>query len=336
MASLAVALSVGACASREEPEALYKSSRIVLGTLIEVTVRGRQDKARAATQAVFEELKRVEESASFHKPSTLMKLNEAAGTGPVKVDEELVTLVSAGLKAAQESGGAYDPTVGAVSRIWHFSGDQGPRLPAVSEIEEALTKVGWDKVAVDAQTGTIALAEKGMALDLGGIAKGYSLDRARDVLERAGISAALVNAGGDVLALGEKEPGKPWRIGVQDPRNLKALIAVASVKDRVVLTSGDYERFFMENGKRYHHILDPKSGYPASKLQSVTLLAPRGIVGEPLAVSVFVKGVEEGIDAIRSVPGVEGLLIDAEGQVHFTPGAESQFELRPRADAPAG
>jgi len=167
-----------------------------------------------------------------------------------------------------------------------------------------------------------------MALDLGGIAKGYALDRAAAVLKKHGISSALVNAGGDVLVVGEKEPVKPWRIGVQDPRNPREVVAVAALKDRVIMTSGDYERFFVKDGKRYHHILNPATGYPADGAQSVTVVASSGLVSEPLGATVFVLGVEEGLKYIQSLHNVDALVIDPQGQIHMTPGAQSLFELK--------
>jgi thiamine biosynthesis lipoprotein len=191
-----------------------------------------------------------------------------------------------------------------------------------------LKRVGWDKVKLDPAAGMILLSESGMALDLGGIAKGYALDRASEVIKKLGISSALVNLGGDILAVGQRSPGKPWRVGVQDPRNETGMVAVASLKDRVIVTSGDYQRFFINNGNRYHHILDPHTGYPAPGLQSATLVAPNGSTAEPLAVAVFVMGVERGLKYIESVPGVYGFLIDQEGKVHMSAGADSVFEMK--------
>jgi thiamine biosynthesis lipoprotein len=191
-----------------------------------------------------------------------------------------------------------------------------------------MDKVGWSRVKLDASEGTILMPQPGMALDLGGIAKGYALDRAAKVLQKHGVSSALVNAGGDVLVVGEKEPGKPWRIGVQDPRNPREVIAVAALKDRVIMTSGDYERFFVQDGKRYHHILNPATGNPAEGAQSVTVVASSGLVAEPLGATVFVKGVEAGLKYIQSLSGVEALVVDSQGQIHMTLGARTLFELK--------
>ncbi|MEJ2718400.1 MAG: FAD:protein FMN transferase [Deltaproteobacteria bacterium] len=307
---------------------LYKVNRLLMGTLVQITVVGTDPNAKAAAQAVIDEIQRVENLTSFHKPSALTRINDHAGKGPIKANAEMLTLIQDSIRLSRETKGAFDPSLGPVSRLWNFSAGE-PRLPAASEIAQALTKVGLDRIEIDPAAGTIWLAEPGMALDLGGIAKGYVLDRARVVLEKFGVKGALVNAGGDILAVGEKAPGKPWRVGVQDPRHGNAIVAVASVKDKVVVTSGDYERFFMKNGKRYHHILDPRTGYPATGLRSVTIVASDGLTADALATGVFVLGPDEGLKLVESIPGVEALLIDSTGRVRLSSGAASIFELRP-------
>lgn len=304
----------------------HKSSRLLLGTLVEVTIPGDKEKAAKATQAVFDEMKRIEDLTSFHKPSGLTAINDAAGTEAVKADDELLDLIAAALRTSEHTQGAFDPSVGVLSRLWSFSGGE-PRLPGQKEIADALTKVGWRKIQVDRAAGTVMLPDKGMALDLGGIAKGYALDRSARVLKDLGITSALVNAGGDVLVIGEKEPGKPWRVGVQDPRNPREVIAVVEVKDRVIMTSGDYERFFVKDGKRYHHILDPKTGYPAEGAQSVTLVASSGVRAEPLGTTIFVKGIAQGLAYVESLGDIQAMVIDTNGEVHTTPGASAIFRL---------
>jgi thiamine biosynthesis lipoprotein len=318
----ASALLLWSCSEKNTSQ-LHKSSRLLMGTLLEVTVIGPEDKAKATIEAVFDEFKRVEDLSSFHKPSELTKLNEHAGNGPVKVNPELLALIATGLKVAKATGGAFDPTVGPLCSLWHFSGGD-PRLPGESEISEALTKVGWNRVKIDEQAETVLLPESGMALDLGAVAKGYALDRSAQIIRQSGARAGLVNAGGDVVAVGEKEPGKPWRVGVRDPRDHKGIIAVAEITDRAILTSGDYERSFIQNGRRYHHILDPRTGYPVEGVESVTLVAPRAT--SALSCAVFALGVEKGLDYVASMPGVEALIVDAQAEIHMTQGAGVFFK----------
>jgi thiamine biosynthesis lipoprotein len=299
-----------------------------MGTLVEITVVADPDKARSAVEAAFEEIKRVERLTSFHQPSALTSLNEQAGHGPVKTDPELAELAEASLKIAAQTGGAFDPTVGPLSRLWGFSGAAEPRLPMQAEIDSALSKVGWKRVRIDISASTVDLPERGMSLDLGGIAKGYALNRAATVLKDLGTRSALVNAGGDIIAIGEKSSGKPWRIGVQDPRDQKGILAVVELKGRAIVTSGDYERVFFINDERYHHILDPKTGYPARGMQSVTIVFSDAVIVDGLSVAVFVAGPKKGMEMIQSVPGAAGLLVDAAGELHLSPEAGSLFELK--------
>ncbi|MGO9568123.1 MAG: FAD:protein FMN transferase [Desulfomonilaceae bacterium] len=320
----AAALLISSCADKE-PATLYKSSRFLMGTFVQITIPGEAETAKAAAEAIFSELKRVEDLTSFHKPSGLTKINDQSGNGPIKADHELLALIGESLRFAKQTQGAFDPTVGPLTRLWNFSAGD-PRLPSSSEITSALAKIGWRRVAIDPTVGTITLPDRGMALDLGGIAKGYALDRAAAVIRKRRISAALVNAGGDVLVVGEREPGRPWRIGVQDPRNERAMVAVAKLKDCVVQTSGDYERCFIEGGKRYHHILNPATGYPADGLQSVTVVSPTGMT--VVTAGIFVLGVEEGLKYIESVPDAQGFLIDFEGRIHKSAGADSIFDFK--------
>ena len=322
--AVVAALLLASCSSNEPPP-LYKSSRFLMGTLVQVTIPGAEATAKAVAEDIFSELKRVEDLTSFHKPSGLTKINDQSGNGPIKADSELLSLIGESLRFAKETQGAFDPTVGPLTRLWNFSAGD-PRLPSGSEITAALAKIGWRRVTVDSTAGTITLPDPGMALDLGGIAKGYALQRAAAIIRKRGISAALVNAGGDVLVVGEREPGKPWRIGVQDPRNERSMVAVANLKDCVVQTSGDYERCFIADGKRYHHILNPATGYPADGLQSVTVVAPTGM--STVTAGIFVLGVEEGLKYIESMPNVHGFLIDFEGRIHKSAGAESIFDFK--------
>jgi FAD:protein FMN transferase len=326
---LAATLLVASC-SNQDSSGIYKSSRVLMGTFVEITLSGQGEKAKSATEAIFDEIKRIEDLTSFHKPSGLAQVNGAAGQGPFKAEPEALKLIAKSLQFAEKSRGGFDPTIGPVCKLWQFSGGGEPRLPEKAEIADALTKVGWNKVKIDPEAGTITLPQPGMALDLGGIAKGYTLDRAADVIRKLGVTSALVNIGGDVLVIGEREPGKPWRIGVQDPRDPKGIVAVAALKDTVIVTSGDYERFFIRNDKRYHHLLDPSSGYPADKLQSVTLSAPNGTTAEAVSVSVFVMGAQEGLKYMESWPGIEGFVIDSRGKILTTQGAQSVFEMKGR------
>lgn len=305
----------------------------MMGTLVEITVAGDPDRAKVASHALFKEIQRIDDLASFHRQSELTRVNDHAGKGPFKANPELLKLIGEALRIAKQTNGAFDPTIGPVSTLWQFSGDKEPRLPSESEIKEALTKVGWQRVTIDSDAGTILLPDPGMALDLGGITKGYTLNRAAEIVEKSGLPGALINIGGDILAVGEKEPGKPWRVGVEDPRDRNGVVAVTELKDQVIVTSGDYERFFIQDGKRYHHILDPATGYPASMLRSVTVVGPIGTTLQPLGTATFVMGADKGLKFVETIQGAKGMFIDADGKFLFTTGAQSVFHVKPEAQA---
>lgn len=324
--ALSVAVLAASCVGDGSPP-LHKVGHLLMGTYVQITVVGEGEKVRAAAQAAVDELRRVENLTSFHKPSALTSLNEEAGSGEYRPDPELLNLVRVSVDFARDTAGAFDPTVGPLSRLWDFSGDQ-PRVPPENLVREALKKVGWNKVRIDGNPGTIRFSEKGTALDLGGIAKGYALDRAGAVLKERGIAGALVNAGGDILAVGEKAPGSPWRVGIQDPRNPNGIVAVVPLKNRVVVTSGDYERFVIKDGKRYHHLLDPKTGFPAEGLQAVTIIAETGVTADALATAVFVLGPDKGMKLVEDTPRAEALLINASGEFRMSSGAAKLIELR--------
>lgn len=321
-----IALFTFSCTGGNRSE-LHKLSRFTMGTLVEVTVRGRAQEAKEASRAVFDELKRLEDLTSFHKTSALTEINDNAGKKPVKVDRELFSMIQEALRTAGVTEGAFDPTVGALTRLWQFSGGKEPRLPARSEIDEALTKVGRQKVRLDPDAGTVFLTEPGMALDLGGIVKGVALNGAARKLKEKGIASALVNIGGDIAAVGEKAPGMPWRVGVKDPRTQGGMVAVAPLRDKVIVTSGDYERFFIKDGRRYHHILNPMTGYPPEGVQSVTIVGPIGATLQPFGTAAFVTGPEKGLKLFESVPGAVGFTIDSAGTLRPSPGAKELFEI---------
>lgn len=322
----AVLFLVQSCDPMERRPPL-KVSRLLMGTLVEITVVAPREKALEAAHAVVEEIKRVEALSTFHKPSPLGEVNERAGRGPFKADAEILDLIGRSLEAARETDGAFDPTIGALTRLWNFSAG-APRVPAAEEIKEALRKVGWDKVKLDRAAGTIELPMPGMALDLGGIAKGYALDRAGLALKKLGVKNALVNAGGDVLVMGEKEPGLAWRVGIQDPRSPREVMGLVHAVNCVVVTSGDYERRMEVNGKTYHHILDPRTGYPTEGLQSVTVVAEEGWRADALSTGVFVLGMQKGAAVIAATNKEAALLVDADTKRVAPENAKGLFEIR--------
>ncbi len=312
----------------DESGMIARVSRVAMGTLVEISAVGSPDRTKPAIEAAFDEIRRVENLTSFHKVSGLTQINDSSGETHVKSDAELVDLIRKSVRFSEYSDGAFDITIGSIGRLWNFSGELGPRLPDRSEIEKLLPTVGSKLLKIDSDQNLVFLPVKGMALDLGAIAKGYGLDRAAETLRRMGIGSGLVNAGGDIVAFGKKAPDKPWRIGIQDPRNPGGILAVGEINDRAVVTSGDYERFFMDADRRYHHILDPKTGYPAEGLQSVTIVAPDGVTADAMSTAVFVLGKDKGLALIETMPDVAGLVVDRHGSVFMSEKARHMFELK--------
>ncbi len=307
--------------------ALHKTTRLLMGTFVEVTVAGKRQVAREAANAAIAEMGRVEKLTSFHTPgSVVSKINAAAGTQTVSTGNEVLGLIQRSLGFAQATDGAFDPTIGPLSSLWGFSAGE-PRLPSADQIRDRLGKTGWKRVQIQDQPPTVFLPEKGMALDLGAIAKGHALDRGAQVLRSRGVSGGLINAGGDVVAVGQKGAKSPWKVGVRDPRTMNAIVAVIELRDRAVVTSGDYERTFEHDGKRYHHILDPRTGYPARLAQSVTVVAPNATIADALATAVFVLGPGKGLALVEETDDVEALIMDHSGNLHLSTGAKRLFDV---------
>ncbi len=300
------------------PLLLAKRELGVMGTELLLEALGPDlERLELALDAAEAELRRVEDLMTDWRPSPLMELNAAAGTGPVRVDPEIARLVARGLEISRLTGGAFDMTYASVGTLWDFK-RRPPKVPTPEEVRAALEFVGWERVEVDLAASTIALPA-GFRLGLGGIAKGYGVDRAMAVLMEHGVQHGMVNAGGDLKALGKKH-GAPWRIAVRHPRDRERALAVLPVSNLCVVTSGDYDRFFEHGGRRYHHILDPRTGFPSTGCISATVVAPDAAFADALATAMCVLGPAAGLPIVESLPRVEALLVDLEGEVHASSG----------------
>ncbi len=310
-----------ATAQEAEPPAklqLFKRSLGVMGTDLEIKViDADEEKANKALDAAVAEIKRVEDMMTTWRDSPLQSLNAKAGKGFVQVPKELARLIARSLAVAEATHGAFDPTFASVGKLWDFKADP-PVLPTDAEITLALKRVGYQKIQVDLEGNRVSIPA-GTRLGLGGIAKGYGVDRAMAVLLEHGIKNAVVNAGGDLKALGTKF-GKPWRIAITHPREGENPVAVIPLSNICLVTSGDYERFFIVDGKRYHHILDPRTGRPATGCISATVLAPDAAFADALATAMVVLGPVEGLKIIEALPRVEAMLVDLEGKVFRSSG----------------
>ncbi|HPQ00959.1 MAG TPA: FAD:protein FMN transferase [Termitinemataceae bacterium] len=310
------------CAAPSSPQ-----TEFVLGTVCSINLfeYGRPEQYRA----LFARLREIEDRMSVNKTGTeLDAVNEAAGRAPVPVHPDTYYVVEKALEYARVSGGAFDPTVGPLVKLWGI-GTEDAHVPNPSEIEGALKKIDYKKVLLDSEHHTIYLTEKGMALDLGAIAKGFAADELAAMLRQWRIRRALIDLGGNILVVGEKQDGTPWRIGVQDPRSGRGeYIGIVQIKrDKTTVTSGVYERYFEQNGKRYHHILSTRNGYPVQNgLLSVTVVADRSIDADALSTTVFALGYEKGLSLLETLD-VGGIFIFENQEVAVTSNLSSQFQL---------
>jgi thiamine biosynthesis lipoprotein len=290
-------------------------TRLYMGTMVEITVLGRdQAKLTAAKDAAFDEIGRIERlMSSYRGDSDVTRIDNSAGGPPVVVDPEVYEVIARSVEISRLTGGAFDVTMGAMWGIWKIDPDH-PKIGDPAEIAARLPLVSWKNIVLDPERHAVGLKKPGMKIDLGGIAKGYAVDRAIEVMEERGITMALVDAGGDLRALGS-HGGRPWMIGIQDPRKKDAIIGTMPVSDMSVATSGDYEKFIEVNGKRYCHIFDPRTGYPASGARSVTIITREAWRADALATSVFVLGPDQGMDLIEKTPAVSGIIIDPAGKI---------------------
>lgn len=278
--------------------------------------------------AVFYEIERLEKLLSrTERASDIYRVNSFAGLEPVKVSRETLFLAALALQYAEISAGAFDPTIGPFIDSWGFL-DQEFRLPPEEEIRQLLPLINYRKIIIDHSDATIFLPDKGMVLELGGIAKGYIVDRAAAVLKSLNVKRAFINAGGDITLIGSRPDGQGWKIGVRHPRDDKSIIAALSVSDSAVVTSGDYQRYFEKDGVSYHHIIDPQSGRPAGKLASVTIVASTAAEADALSTAVFVLGPVTGLALIEKIRGVEGVLVTPELEIISSSGLENILELK--------
>lgn len=314
--------------SKEGGALPVERTAFAMGTYVRLVIAGQQ--AAETVQACLDELERLEEVFDRFQPdSELSRLNARAGAGWVAVSDELFVALQVALEVAEKSDGAYDPTVAPLVDTWGFREEDG-RIPdhappPSAGIASAIAKVDYRQVQVDNERRRVLLPA-GMELDLGGVAKGYALDRLAGVAGELGVESALMDLGGNIRVLGDRPAGGPWRIAVRHPRGSGRIYAVLPVSGKAVATSGDYQRYFTWKGRRYSHILDPRTGHPAASLTSVTVIAPSGALSDALSTAAFVLGPKAGKAFLESIPGVEGLFVDAKLRMTVTRGLEGIVE----------
>jgi thiamine biosynthesis lipoprotein len=274
--------------------------------------------ARRGVDAVLAEMRRVDNDMSpWIETSELSRLNREAATQPVTVSDELFKLVRTSLHFSELTHGAFDITFASVGFLYDYR--KGVR-PNDAQRQQATELINYHNLLLDEKRHTIAYSKPGVRIDLGGIAKGHAVDRCIALLQGMDIKQALVTAGGDSRMIGDRWGGRPWNIGVRDPRDQKKLVAVIPLENVAVSTSGDYQRYFDEGGVRYHHIINPKSGDSARGMHSATIIGPDATTTDALSTSVFILGVDEGLALVNHLPDIDAILVDAQGQLHYSDG----------------
>lgn len=304
---------------------LLRREQPLMGTSFQIQAVIADETAGAvAIDAAFAEIARVEALISeWQKTSEITAVNEGAGVGPVAVGPELLELVRRAVDLSKITRGAFDITFAGCGHLWSV---RKQRIPTEGQVAECLPRVGYDKLVVDEERSTIFLPHEGMRIGSGAIGKGFGVDRAAAVLESHGITDYIVDGGGDIRVAGTKM-GTPWTAGIAHPRRRGELLGRLQMTSGAVVTSGDYERFFERDGERYHHIIEPRTGRPASRSVAVTVIATNTTDADALATGIFVLGPVEGIALAESLEGVEALVVGPDLTLEMTDGFEARFHL---------
>ena len=292
-----------------------KETQLLMGTLVDISVAGnsisRDVKATAISEA-FERMKQIDDAMSGYKhTSEVSAVNNFADVRPIQVSADMMNVIKRADEINKITEGAFDITVGPLVELWGF-GTKGAvlKMPQDEDINQALKLTGMRRLKIDYAKKTVGFSASGMKIDLGGIATGYAVDCAIEVLKENGIKNAMINAGGDIFCIGEGPRGRGWRIGIQHPRIKNELLGTVYLKDKAISTSGDYERFFFWNGKRVSHIIDPRTGRTVTDTPaSVSIIAPDCITADALSTAIFVLGPDEGIKFLNKMRPVEGMIV---------------------------
>jgi thiamine biosynthesis lipoprotein len=295
-----------------------KTEEAIMGTAINVELWCDDNSAgQAAVVAVMEEMHRIDRLMSPHKSdSELSIINRDASHKAVPVCDEMMRLLKRAAYFSEISQGAFDITFAAVGRLFDY---RLRKRPSDAQLEQARQAIGYQHLILDEQMQTVRFNKPGMCIDLGGFAKGHAVDNATRLLRQRGIANANVSAGGDSRVIGDRR-GRPWMIGVRDPANAEQIIAMLPLIDTSISTSGDYERYFDEDGVRFHHLIDPFTGRSPKSVRSVTILAEDGLTTEAFSKIVFVSGIEKGLSLIETQKNIDAVIVDADGKLHYSSG----------------
>jgi thiamine biosynthesis lipoprotein len=334
---LLLAFAVSACGRRDRtssndtprtPQIVARSGLAMGSSLTVMAWTADQDTANRAFDAVFAEFDRLDHLMSVWKDgSDIVRLNAAAGEHAVPISADTMAVLQSGRQASEWTRGKFDVTFAALSDLWKFDQDQDDTIPTPAQIAARLPLIDYRKLILDVSAGTAFLQRKGMRVNVGGVGKGYAVDKGVAILRSAGLHDFSVQAGGDLYVAG-KRGDRPWRLGIADPRAPDgAVFARVELGDSAFSTAGDYERFFIKDGVRYHHILDPTTGQPSRLCRSVTIAAKNATIADAVDDGVFLLGPEAGMALIEKLPDVEGVIVGADNQVHVSSGLKGKVAI---------
>lgn len=300
----------------------------ILGTIVQLKVFGRN--AEKAIDEVIERLNDIDDKMSIFKDySEVSKINKNAGKAAQIVSEDTYLLIKDAVKYSKMSEGAFDPTIGPIVKLWNI-GTETAAIPDENEISEKLKLVNHNDIILNDDNHSVMLSHQGQSIDVGGIAKGYAADEVKKIFLKNHIKSAIIDLGGNIFVMESKENNEPWKVGIQNPFEPRGkYVGIISVKDKSIVTSGNYERYFEEAGKKFHHIIDPRTGYPSeSRIISATIISDKSIDGDGLSTGVYIIGLDKAFKLIESLSGIDAIFITDDKKIYSTSGIKDNFVLQ--------
>lgn len=301
----------------------------LMGSKFEITVVAiNQADGDHFINLAVEEIQRIEKMISSWDPnSQTSEIIKNAGIKPVKVDRELFQLIERSIQISKITNGAFDISYASMDRIWKFDGTMKD-IPDKETIKNSVSKVGYQNIVLNKNENSVFLKLQEMKIGFGAIGKGYAADKAKALLIQKGVVAGLINASGDLNCWGNKADGSPWMVGISNPLNKNKVFSWFPIENSAVVTSGNYEKYVMIDGKRYAHIIDPRTGYPTQEISSASVFAPKAELADALATSIFVMGIETGLDFINQLAGIECIIVDDKGKVFYSENIEKKTDQK--------
>tara|TARA_B110000305_G_C19435525_1_gene638712 strand:- start:377 stop:1321 length:945 start_codon:yes stop_codon:yes gene_type:complete len=295
----------------------FKRTLILMGSRFDITVVASNEKEgnKYIDSAIFE-IARIEKLiSSWDVNSETSLINKLSGIKPIKVDKELFDLIERSIAISTLTNGAFDISYASMDRIWNYDGTMR-EMPSEEKISSSIKKVGYQNIIIDKEAQTVFLKLKGMKIGFGAIGKGYAADKAKALLIEKGVKAGIINASGDLNAWGKQANGRDWMVAITNPLNKNKVFSWLPINDSAIVTSGNYEKFISFNGIRYSHIIDPRTGYPSTGIISTSIMTSNAELADAISTSVFVMGVETGLDFINQLKGVDCIIIDEQNKIH--------------------